>query len=560
MPKYRELFEQGIYQLAGGMKVFAGTTDDAFYIDLGAAFDSLNFRKVPGPGSTGMPAVLSRQQDRANRNFVADEVSGYNVNTIALQVPICAADPDRRPARRQTTRTRASAPTAPRCGSRPRPATPLKPVTGDGDWVQVQRMGNPLFNELIIGTGFKDLWSRSDPEDDAQFANFALDPLIARVAQAAYGGAFDIPTPPRADLLPLVTYAPPIAVPNGSNQVIADLLRVNTGVPPTPFQDAKRLGLLAGDPAGFPNGRRPFDDVTDIALRVVVGGVLVAGFNKAPNNRLGDGVNTNDAPRVATSPSWRQRWTAATAATWILASRAARPAIAPSTRAAWRSAPETPTPGTAVMRNRHLMAACTSLAVSGRLAAPFTPAMRVRVLERLPGDLGATVPRPAPAACGRHGPPGRPRPRRWHWRATISTTASAARILASWATRRRRWRRGGMSPIRRSTCSSCARPSMQNRHTFAERSTISAGPSTRDPGNPQAWAAAPRCSWCRAGHVRSLASCARLDRAVGRGPGRHLPSGRHGPRWALRPARLSLLQLTLERGIAPARARALGAD
>ena len=69
MPKYRELFEQGIYQLAGGVKVFSGTTDDAFYIDLGATFDSLNFRKVPGPGSTGIPAVLSGQQDRANRQL-----------------------------------------------------------------------------------------------------------------------------------------------------------------------------------------------------------------------------------------------------------------------------------------------------------------------------------------------------------------------------------------------------------------------------------------------------------------------------------------------------------
>lgn len=297
MPDYKQLFHQGIYQLNHGIKAFAGTTDDAFYIDLGAAFDSLNFRKIPGPGSTGVPAVLSRQQDRARANFVPDEVSGYNVNTIALQVPISlltrtgnrpgADDPDATlgtygATLRQQTETRA----------------PLKPVAGTGDWVQVQRMGNPLFNELIIGTGFKDLWSRSEPAADAQFAGFALDPLIARVAQAASGGAFNIPTPPRVDLLPLVTYAPPIATPGPRDQVIADLLRVNTAVPPTSFKSAQRLGLLAGDPAGFPNGRRPFDDVTDIALRVVVGGVLVPGFNKAPNNQLGDGVNINDAPRL----------------------------------------------------------------------------------------------------------------------------------------------------------------------------------------------------------------------------------------------------------------------
>ena len=302
-PKYKRLFEQAIFQLDRGIKVFAGTTDDEFYIDLGAAFDSLNFRKVPGPGSTGVPAVLSPQQDRAKVNFVSDDVSGFNVNTIALQVPISLLT-------RGGNRPAASNPDATlgTYGATLRRQTetrdPLLPVKGDGDWVQVQRMGNPLFNELIIGTGFKDLWSRSDPKDDAQFAASALDPLIARVAQAAYsaiGVKLTIPTPPRADLLPLVTYAPPIATPGANDQVIADLLRVNTGVPPTPFHKASRLGLLGGDAAGFPNGRRPFDDVTDIVLRVVVGGVL-AGLNKFPNNKLGDGVNTNEQRRRTTFP------------------------------------------------------------------------------------------------------------------------------------------------------------------------------------------------------------------------------------------------------------------
>lgn len=83
---------------------------------------------------------------------------------------------------------------------------------------------------------------------------------------------------------------------------MADLLRLNVGVPPTAFRTASCLGLLGGDPAGFPNGRRPFDDVTDIALRVVVGGVLVPDFNRAPNNRLGDGVNVNDAGIRASFP------------------------------------------------------------------------------------------------------------------------------------------------------------------------------------------------------------------------------------------------------------------
>ncbi len=300
MPNYADLMSQGIYDLDQGVRVFAGTTDDAFYIDLGAAFDSLNFRVIPG--GTGTPAVLSDAQDAAARRFVSDDVSGYNVNTIALQVPISLLtragntpsmdDPDATIGTYGTTYRRGVELRAPK-----------RPVRGEGKFVQVQRMGNPLFNELIIGTGLKDLWSRSEPKDDAQFADFALDPLIARVTQAAFGGVFDIPAPPRNDLLPLVTYAPPIAAMDTEPGPIADLLRLNVGVEPTTFNQASRLGLLGGDAAGFPNGRRPLDDVTDIVLRVVVGGVLAgADFNVSPNNRLGDGVNIDDTPIQSSFP------------------------------------------------------------------------------------------------------------------------------------------------------------------------------------------------------------------------------------------------------------------
>jgi hypothetical protein len=171
-------------------------------------------------------------------------------------------------------------------------------------------MGNPLINEVLIGTGFKDRWSMSQPKDDQQFASMLLDPLLARVFNAAFG--INIPAPPRTDLLPLVQYAPPIAAPGTPSGPVADLLRLNTGVPPTGAGARRRLGLLAGDPAGFPNGRRLSDDVTDIAARVVAG-VLKPGFNVSPNNRLGDGVNTNDKayqetfPYVAFAHSGRDR-------------------------------------------------------------------------------------------------------------------------------------------------------------------------------------------------------------------------------------------------------------
>lgn len=305
---YPLLFDQGTYHLPSGISVFAGTADDPFWIDLGATFDTLNLRTL----GSGVPAVLTPLEDATSQNFASDTVSGYAVNAIAIEVPI-----------EMLTRTgRIEPATSPAATigvwattSRPRVTVRRspEPALTEGPWRQVQRMGNPLFNELIIGTGSKDRFSMDQPHNDAQFAPFALDPLLARVVNALSAGAVAIPDPPRLDLLPLVAYAPPIAPPNTPAGPIADLLRLNTGVPATPPSVASRLGLLGGDPAGFPNGRRLFDDVTDIALRVVVGGVLIPGFNKFPNNKLGDGVNVNDAPYrtdfpyLADCPSGRNR-------------------------------------------------------------------------------------------------------------------------------------------------------------------------------------------------------------------------------------------------------------
>ncbi len=302
MPDYAALEAQGVYTLENGVTVFAGTTDDAFFLDLGATFDSVNFRVIPGPTSTGIPAVLSEVQDAARTNFISDDFSGYNVNTIAVQVPISmvtrrgnipdADDPSATIGMWGTT-SRAQVEVR----------RPQKPIQGRGKFVQVQRLANPLINELLIGIGTKDLWSRSEPKKDKQFEDFYLDPVLARAIQAAFGGAFDIPEPPRQDLAILFTYAPPIAAEGTKPGPVADLLRLNVGVSPTPFADASRLGVLGGDPAGFPNGRRPLDDVTDIVLRVVVGGALPGSdFDVFPNNRLGDGVNVDDTPRRDTFP------------------------------------------------------------------------------------------------------------------------------------------------------------------------------------------------------------------------------------------------------------------
>jgi hypothetical protein len=305
---YAALYKAGTFTTAEGIKVFAGTTDDAFWIDLGATFDTLNLRTL----GSGVPGVLTDAEDSAKQNFASDTVSGYAVNTIAIEVPI----------EMLTSTGRIEPATSPAAtlgiwATTSRPATTVRrspnPLETSGDLRQVQRMGNPLINEVIIGTGSKDRFSMDQPRNDAQFADFALDPLLARLVNAATGGVVAIPPPPRTDLLPLVTYAPPIAAPGTPAGPVADLLRLNTGVPATPLDQVSRLGLIGGDPAGFPNGRRLMDDVTDIALRVVVGGVLVQGFNRFPNNRLGDGVNVDDQayqpefPYVAYCPSGRDR-------------------------------------------------------------------------------------------------------------------------------------------------------------------------------------------------------------------------------------------------------------
>jgi hypothetical protein len=281
MPSYNNLYQQGINNLGNNVTVFAGTVSDPFFIDLGAAFDSLNFRMATGGGV--LPASIDNDD---HHNYAPNAVAGYNVNSIVLEVPITmltvdgqihnANDP------RAVIGTYATT-------SRQQTTVRMSPDPPEysGPWEQVQRLGNPLINELIIGTGSKDRFSMDVPTNDKQFADFVLNPLLAQIF-ASLG--IPVPPPPRTDLLPLVQYLPPICPGCGPGDAgpIADLLRINTGIPQTPFFQQKRLGVLAGDFGGYPNGRRPVDDVVDIAARVV-GGYLA---NPAIyNTRIGDGVN-----------------------------------------------------------------------------------------------------------------------------------------------------------------------------------------------------------------------------------------------------------------------------
>jgi hypothetical protein len=272
MQNYQALAAQGIYSLANGGKVFAGQRDETFYIDLGATFDTLNLRRTP-------PVLTSAEDANDNVNpFGNDTFSGFNISTIAIEVPISTVTSN------PNAVIGAYASTARRKGR-----VTEDDDNDDGRWVQVSRMGNPLVNELIIGTDAKDRWNRNDPADEAQFLGFYLNSRLATAINLRFG--LTIPTNNRTDLVNVLLKYPshPQTGTCGASDC-SELLRLNLAVAPTPPAQQRRLSVLAGDNAGWPNGRRPNDDVTDIALRVVAGRLLGVPTG---NLLLGDGVNFN---------------------------------------------------------------------------------------------------------------------------------------------------------------------------------------------------------------------------------------------------------------------------
>jgi hypothetical protein len=278
MPNYQALAAQGIYPLANGGKVFAGQRDETFYIDLGAVFDTLNLRRTP--------PLLTAAEDAndAVNPFGNDTLAGFNISTIAIEVPISSV-----------TSTPSGVIGAYVSTARQKVRVfknQGKDDQGDmdaGPWVQVSRMANPLVNELIIGTDTKDLWNTTDPSDEAQFLNFYLNSRTATAINLRFG--LTIPTTNRTDLVNALLKYPsqPQTGTCGRNDC-SELLRLNLAVPPTQPAQQRRLSVLAGDNAGWPNGRRPNDDVTDIVLRVVAGKLLGVPTG---NLLLGDGVNFN---------------------------------------------------------------------------------------------------------------------------------------------------------------------------------------------------------------------------------------------------------------------------
>jgi hypothetical protein len=286
-PDYENLASQGVYE-DGDVRVFAGQRAETFYIDLGAVFDTVNLRRKPLP-------LLTAAEDAndAADPFGINRFSGTNVNTIAIEVPIKRITDDK--AGPDTTQQ----PVIGVYASTSRQVIRVLSGTGkprnSGVYVQVARMANPLVNELIIDTPSKDQWNATEPKNEAQFLNFYRTPTIATALQILTG--VSVTPTPRNDLALLFLKYPGQTLPaNGKcGTPCSELLRLDVSEPPTPAETQSRLGsALGGDPAGFPNGRRPNDDVTDIAVRVVGGANFVAA-------RVGDGVNfINGAPGAGT--------------------------------------------------------------------------------------------------------------------------------------------------------------------------------------------------------------------------------------------------------------------
>lgn len=327
---------------AGDVKLFAGQRDEAFYSDLGALFDLAGLRPfnpahlAPLPASNGV-----------------DATAGYNVHTIAIQIPTSLitgsgttpngpGDPNAivgiyATASRPSTRVLNTNGTVTQTGTC---ANGQGLPGADPSCVQVSRLANPLFNELFIPMGTsptvsendKDLYNSQLPATDVNRIDFirgtaarGVEPV--RLLNLLYPPVLDAPTSGRNDLVrvyltgvPGATRPPvqndPADPSAGPGAVPSELMRLNVAVPPTAFGSQNRLGVIGGDLAGYPNGRRPGDDAVDITLRVAAGVLLpgnacaggTANCNQAPNNQLGDGVQQNDRPFRTSFPYLASPW------------------------------------------------------------------------------------------------------------------------------------------------------------------------------------------------------------------------------------------------------------
>jgi hypothetical protein len=277
-PGYANLAAEAISTFGNGIKAFAGQRAEGFYVDLGAVFDLGNLRPFQGDhagwASTGLPAMAAG----------VNSTAGVNVHTLAVQVPMNLLTNNGQ-APTSNTGTIGVWTTASRQQIRILEGGPVRDngqVSNLGPFVQVSRLGNPLFNEVLVPLSTKDYWNSQSPARDSQFASYVSNPQLADLLPGLFPGVFDnlatfnATNTPRADLLAiLLTGIPGGVVPgfagNYTGPTQADMLRLNMTIPPTSAAAASNLGLVGGDIAGYPNGRRVFDDVVTIELRAIAG-------------------------------------------------------------------------------------------------------------------------------------------------------------------------------------------------------------------------------------------------------------------------------------------------
>jgi Domain of unknown function (DUF4331) len=276
VPDYAKVSAGAIHALPGGGKTFVGPADDPFFLDLNTVFDGLNIDK-PGRPNVGL----------GNQGGGKDDVSGYNTHSFVLQVPESHVTRDGGPVADAKSGNAVVGVWA----STERRRVSVRRGNHRGDrWVQVSRLGNPLINEVVIPIGQKDKFNRTSPANDAaNFGKYVVNPEVARLLNALF--KLGVKETNRTDIVQALLTGVPGLTQIGDKPAAADTLKLNLGVPPSATPN--RFGVLANDLAGFPNGRRLGDDVTDITLRVVAGALLKPeqGGKQIP---LGDGVDQND--------------------------------------------------------------------------------------------------------------------------------------------------------------------------------------------------------------------------------------------------------------------------
>lgn len=269
------VYEVDIPGCAGTGRVFVGQRKEGFAVNLGEIFDLVNTNPLGAPDGK------------------ANTIDDANVTSIALELPIQCVTTGADPV--VGGWTTASLRQAGVLNPSPNFSKGKPPVVQGGAYTQVSRLGMPLVNEIVIGLVDKDRFNSSKPEDDAQFLQYVTHPSLPTLLELLFADAgARAPTLfPRSDLVTaFLTGVPNLNQPKKVTP--SEMLRLNTSTPITASSTQQNLGVLGGDLAGFPNGRRPGDDVVDIELRVAMG-ALISDSNLAPNNKapFTDGVTVS---------------------------------------------------------------------------------------------------------------------------------------------------------------------------------------------------------------------------------------------------------------------------